>query len=136
MAGYLSTASLSKSYRPTLIYFPTCSFFSVWAVTTCWSLLSRKTPACSVGVVDRPATGSRTASLYATCQPVRFPIITSVTPADFPSQREQTYKDMFERCLQPSVGMSLFFFHLRLQPDVHHPRWSHHHQHQRDCGHP
>lgn len=39
-----------------------------------------------------------------------FPIITFVTPTDFPSQREQTDKDTFERCLQRSVGMSLFFF--------------------------
>lgn len=26
-------------------------------------------------------------------------------------------------------------FYFRLQPDVHHPRWSHHHQHQRDTCH-
>lgn len=53
------------------------SSLSVWAVTTCWSLLSRRTPACSVGATDSPATKSRTASLSATCQLVRCTFLTT-----------------------------------------------------------
>lgn len=58
---------LRRPYK-LVVFFP---FFSAWAVTTCWSLPSRKTPACSVGAAASPATLSRTPSMLATCQLVR-----------------------------------------------------------------
>lgn len=48
--------------------FPICS---VWAATTCWTPHSGKTPACSVGALDSPATASTTASPCETCRRVR-----------------------------------------------------------------
>lgn len=58
---------------------PLFSFCSVWAVTTCWSLHSRRTPACSVGAPDNPATASTTASPCGTCKLVHCTFSTSTT---------------------------------------------------------
>lgn len=92
------TCDISTTYKCKIFpcFFPS---LSVWAVTTCWSLLSRKTPACSVGVTDSPATVSRTASLYATCQLVRLHTHTA-------------------RCFQPSHSSHQFLnLSLRYQRD-------------------
>lgn len=87
---------------------------SVWAVTTCWSLLSRKTPALSVGGRGSPATASTAASPCRTCRPVRCSFAASLSTSRSPS------------------GVSC---HSRLQPDVHHPCGSDQHQHQGDARH-
>lgn len=141
------TCDISTTYKCKIFpcFFPS---LSVWAVTTCWSLLSRKTPACSVGVTDSPATVSRTASLCATCQLVRlqthsqmFSTITffiiSFSICHWGTRKRNVRGvGFFSLSLQHFVTTG-FMSHLcfRLQPDVHHPCWSHHHQHQRNGGH-
>lgn len=104
--------------------FPRFTLLSASAATTRWSLLGRRTPACSVGATDSPATESRTASPCAASPPVRR-ALSPLGPFhfDFAASR------VFGMCLV------FFFLLLRLQPDVHHPRRSHDHQHQGDSGH-
>lgn len=95
---------------------------SVWVVTTCWGLPSRRTPACSVGAADSPATASKTASPPTTC-----PTVTE----------ESTRRPASESVSSVFVTLFIFlFFFYRLQPDVHHPCRSHDHLHQGDGGHP